>query len=161
MRVWQVQRWSVDVIKNKEKEDESGEVKLEDIGDPVELKGTISTSGRILDEIDLKWWRSQIGLVQQEPFLFNDTIYGNVARGLISSQWEDKPIEQKRKLVEEACKESFADEFIRKLPKVRLFIKQSQRRLTLKYRVTTQLWEMAEPNSLVVNVNESPLPDRS
>jgi ATP-binding cassette subfamily B (MDR/TAP) protein 1 len=43
----------------------------EDLGPPVELKGSISTCGNQLGDIDIKWWRSQIGLVQQEPFLFN------------------------------------------------------------------------------------------
>lgn len=89
---------------------------LEDQGPPVELSGSITTCGRSLDEIDMKWWRSQIGLVQQEPFLFNDTIFKNVASGLIGTQWENEPEEVQRKLVQEACTESFADEFIDRLP---------------------------------------------
>ncbi|KAK3394135.1 P-loop containing nucleoside triphosphate hydrolase protein [Podospora didyma] len=89
---------------------------LEDAGPPVELSGSISTCGRALDDIDMKWWRSQIGLVQQEPFLFNDTIFKNVATGLTGTQWEDEPEEVKRRLVKEACAESFADEFIDRLP---------------------------------------------
>ncbi|KAK3355080.1 P-loop containing nucleoside triphosphate hydrolase protein [Neurospora tetraspora] len=89
---------------------------LEDQGPPVELSGTIKTCGHSLDEIDMKWWRSQIGLVQQEPFLFNDTIFKNVASGLIGTQWENEPEEVQRKLVQEACAESFADEFIDRLP---------------------------------------------
>ncbi|GKT65417.1 ABC transporter [Colletotrichum tofieldiae] len=88
----------------------------EEAGRPVELSGTISTGGRSLDDIDLKWWRGQIGLVQQDPFLFNDTIFHNVAHGLIGSQWENDSEERKRELVKEACQESFADEFIDRLP---------------------------------------------
>ncbi|KAL4959751.1 ABC transporter ATP-binding protein/permease [Aspergillus stella-maris] len=80
------------------------------------LRGTITTCGQSLKDIDLKWWRSRIGLVQQEPFLFNDTIYNNVAWGLIGSAWEGESDERKRELVKEACKEAFADEFIDKLP---------------------------------------------
>ncbi|PBP24032.1 ABC transporter [Diplocarpon rosae] len=60
--------------------------------------GTVSTGGRKLHEIDLKWWRSQIGLVQQEPFLFNDTIYKNVEYGLIGTEWEYEPPLTKRDL---------------------------------------------------------------
>ncbi|KHN96250.1 MDR efflux pump ABC3 [Metarhizium album ARSEF 1941] len=97
-------------------EPEQGQSEPEETGPPVKLGGTISTSGHQLDDIDLKWWRSQIGLVQQEPFLFNDTIYTNVANGLVGSQWEHEPEDKKRQLVEEACKEAFADEFIDKLP---------------------------------------------
>ncbi|KAL2180292.1 P-loop containing nucleoside triphosphate hydrolase protein [Thermothelomyces heterothallicus CBS 202.75] len=89
---------------------------VEETGAPVELRGSISTCGRQLGDIDIKWWRSQIGLVQQEPFLFNNTIFYNVAVGLIGTQWENEPEEVKRRLVREACAESFADEFIDRLP---------------------------------------------
>ena len=71
-----------------------------------------------LEETDAKWWRSQIGLVQQEPFLFNDTLYKNVEFGLIGSKWENATENVKRTLVEEACKEAFADEFVQRLPEV-------------------------------------------
>ncbi|KLU91127.1 hypothetical protein MAPG_09650, partial [Magnaporthiopsis poae ATCC 64411] len=85
-------------------------------GPPVQLKGSISTCGHGIDEINVKWWRSQIGLVQQEPFLFNDTIEKNVMNGLIGSEFEDASDERKKELVREACAEAFADEFIDKLP---------------------------------------------
>ncbi|KAI1059837.1 hypothetical protein LB506_008971 [Fusarium annulatum] len=88
----------------------------DETGPPVELHGRISTCGHSLDDINVKWWRSQIGLVQQEPFLFNDTIYSNVLNGLIGTKWENEPDEKKREMVHEACKEAFADEFIEKLP---------------------------------------------
>jgi ABC-type multidrug transport system fused ATPase/permease subunit len=85
--------------------------------------GTIfQNSGQILvgqhniERLDRKWWRTQIGLVQQEPFLFNESLSDNVSRGLIGSIWEAEPQESKRALVEEACKEAFADDFIRHLP---------------------------------------------
>ncbi|CAK7267703.1 hypothetical protein SEPCBS119000_002686 [Sporothrix epigloea] len=83
---------------------------------PIELKGTVTTCGRSLDEIDVRWWRSQIGLVQQEPFLFDDTIFNNVAFGLVGSVYESATAKEKEALVEEACKEAFADEFIDRLP---------------------------------------------
>ncbi|KAK9425140.1 putative Leptomycin B resistance protein pmd1 [Seiridium unicorne] len=106
--------------KGQSVEDESEGEELaasdEESGPLVELKGSISTTGHELEKIDLKWWRSQIGLVQQEPFLFNDTIYQNVAYGLIGSAFENETEERKRELVIEACKESFADEFIDRLP---------------------------------------------
>ncbi|KAH6888683.1 P-loop containing nucleoside triphosphate hydrolase protein [Thelonectria olida] len=105
--------------KKKDEEDEEEQqqpVEPEQTGEPVELRGSISTAGQPLEKIDLKWWRSQIGLVQQEPFLFNDTIYKNVAYGLIGSQWADESEEKKRELVRDACQEAFADEFVDKLP---------------------------------------------
>lgn len=93
-------------------------LELQETGPPVLLQGAVTTCGHSLDDIDIRWWRSQIGLVQQEPVLFNDTVYENVARGLIGSPWEGVPEEQKRQLVKEACQEAFADEFIDKLPLV-------------------------------------------
>ncbi|KAF2186887.1 ABC transporter-like protein [Zopfia rhizophila CBS 207.26] len=78
--------------------------------------GSIITGGRNLHDIDVKWWRSQIGLVQQEPFLFNGTIFENVAHGLIGTRWEAETEDTKRSLVVEACEEAFADEFISRLP---------------------------------------------
>lgn len=109
--------------KNKKKgiedsDDEEEKPSPEEEGPAVELKGSITTGGRNLTDIDLKWWRSQIGLVQQEPFLFNDTIFKNVAHGLVGSEWENESEEKKRELVKEACHESFADEFIDRLPDV-------------------------------------------
>lgn len=78
--------------------------------------GAVKVGGVDLRKVDLKWWRSQIGLVQQEPFLFNDTIYNNVAYGLCGTKWQDATKEEKMELVIDACKEAYADEFITKLP---------------------------------------------
>ena len=80
--------------------------------------GTIKIGSRNLKELDMRWWRSQIGLVQQEPFLFNDTIFNNVANGLVGTEWECASQEVKKQLVIEACKEAYADEFIGLLPEV-------------------------------------------
>lgn len=82
--------------------------------------GKITVANHHINELDLKWWRSQIGLVQQEPFLFNETIYNNVAFGLIGSKWENESEGVKMELVMGACKEAFADEFITRLPQVNL-----------------------------------------
>ena len=79
--------------------------------------GRILVGERNIEEIDRRWWRSQIGLVQQEPVLFNETIFENVSKGLIGSQWENDPHAEQLELVKEACREAFADEFIQKLPK--------------------------------------------
>ncbi|KAK8037862.1 ABC transporter BEA3 [Apiospora marii] len=83
---------------------------------PIELSGAITIAGHRVEELDVQWWRNQIGLVQQEPFLFNDSIFENVARGLIGTQWANESKSQKRQLVEHACKEAYAHEFICRLP---------------------------------------------
>jgi ABC-type multidrug transport system fused ATPase/permease subunit len=102
--------------KSNDKEDEEDKKNVDEPKTLVALSGTVSIGGKNLDNIDLKWWRSQIGLVQQEPFIFNDTIYRNVEFGLIGSEMENESVENKKRLVEEACKEAFADEFISRLP---------------------------------------------
>ncbi|KAK9770828.1 putative Multidrug resistance protein 1A [Seiridium cardinale] len=40
--------------------------------------GSISNGSYNLCDLDLKWWRSQIGFVQQEPFAFMNTIFNAV-----------------------------------------------------------------------------------
>ena|ERR1700761_5506591 len=80
--------------------------------------GCITVGGRPLREVDLRWWRTQIGLVQQEPFLFNNSIYTNVEFGLVGTEWENADKAVKKELVEQACQEAFADEFINRLPEV-------------------------------------------
>lgn len=82
------------------------------------IEGAISVGNTDLAEVDNKWWRAQIGLVQQEPFLFNDTIWQNVAYGLCGTEFESFSEEEKLRMVKDACKEAFADEFIQKLPQV-------------------------------------------
>lgn len=81
-------------------------------------QGAIFIGDHNISELDLKWWRSQIGLVQQEPFLFNDTILNNVSFGLIGTKLEHETDLAKRELVEKACREAFAGEFIDRLPEV-------------------------------------------
>ena len=67
-------------------------------------------------ELNVKWLRSQIGLVSQEPILFATTIRGNVEHGLIGTPWENASDEEKFKLIKEACVKANADGFISKLP---------------------------------------------
>jgi ATP-binding cassette subfamily B (MDR/TAP) protein 1 len=82
----------------------------------IPLSGSVFIGDKNVGSVDLKWWRSQIGLVQQEPFIFNDSIRRNVEYGLVGSPWENESPEIKKNLVEGACREAFADEFIMRLP---------------------------------------------
>ncbi|KAL4787136.1 P-loop containing nucleoside triphosphate hydrolase protein [Aspergillus varians] len=85
-------------------------------GDSEMIKGEIQVGGVNINSLDLEWWRSQIGLVQQEPFLFNTTVLENIAMGLTGTRWEDSPEHVKMELVIDASKEAFADDFIQNLP---------------------------------------------
>lgn len=80
------------------------------------LSGVVKLDGRDLKTLNVKWLRSQIGLVSQEPTLFSTTIAGNVAHGLVNTPFEHSSPEEKMKLIKEACVKANADGFITKLP---------------------------------------------
>ncbi|KAI0714082.1 P-loop containing nucleoside triphosphate hydrolase protein [Cerioporus squamosus] len=80
------------------------------------LAGVVKLDGIDLKELNVKWLRSQIGLVSQEPTLFATTIKGNVAHGLIGTPYEHASEEEQFKLIKEACIKANADGFISKLP---------------------------------------------
>lgn len=82
--------------------------------DPTE--GQILLDGNDIKDLNVRWLRSQIGLVQQEPVLFNDTIYNNVVHGLFGTEMDNLPEQDKRRLVQDACIEANADGFIQGLP---------------------------------------------
>jgi ATP-binding cassette subfamily B (MDR/TAP) protein 1 len=82
--------------------------------DPV--SGAVKLDGVNLKDLNLKWLRSQIGLVSQEPTLFATTIRNNVAHGLIGTASEHASEEEKFALIKEACIKANADGFITKLP---------------------------------------------
>ncbi|EIW81034.1 P-loop containing nucleoside triphosphate hydrolase protein [Coniophora puteana RWD-64-598 SS2] len=80
------------------------------------LSGVVKLDGVNVKDLNVKWLRSQIGLVSQEPTLFATTIRGNVAHGLINTPWEHASPDEQFKLIKEACIKANADGFITKLP---------------------------------------------
>ncbi|KAL2795328.1 P-loop containing nucleoside triphosphate hydrolase protein [Aspergillus keveii] len=80
------------------------------------VDGEIQVGGVNINRLDLEWWRSQIGLVQQEPVLFDTTIMENISMGLAGTKWENAPEAIKRDMVLTASEEAFADDFIQRLP---------------------------------------------
>ncbi|KAJ3876935.1 P-loop containing nucleoside triphosphate hydrolase protein [Lentinula edodes] len=80
------------------------------------LAGVVKLDGRDIKTLNLKWLRSQIGLVSQEPTLFATSIRGNVGHGLIGTKYEHASDEEKFALIKDACIKSNADGFISKLP---------------------------------------------
>ncbi|KAJ6477368.1 P-loop containing nucleoside triphosphate hydrolase protein [Mycena vitilis] len=78
--------------------------------------GVVTLDGHNVKELNLKWLRTQIGLVSQEPTLFATTIKGNVAHGLIGTRWEHASEEEKFVLIKDACVKANADGFISNLP---------------------------------------------
>ncbi|KAH4923122.1 hypothetical protein HBH74_121000 [Parastagonospora nodorum] len=79
--------------------------------------GIITLDGIDIRELNLTWLRTNIRLVQQEPVLFSGTVYENVASGLFGTDKANLPEVEQRALIEKACKDAYADEFIAQLPK--------------------------------------------
>ncbi|KZP07068.1 hypothetical protein FIBSPDRAFT_804345, partial [Athelia psychrophila] len=78
--------------------------------------GRVMFDGRDVKDLNLKWLRTQIGLVSQEPTLFATTIRANVAHGLIGTPHEHAPSEVQFALIKEACVKANADGFIVNMP---------------------------------------------
>ncbi|TMW55306.1 hypothetical protein Poli38472_013197 [Pythium oligandrum] len=78
---------------------------LERFYDP--SSGEILLDGRDIKTLNLKWLRSQIGLVSQEPVLFATTVLGNIAFGATNVTRED---------AENAARLANAHDFIMRLP---------------------------------------------
>jgi ATP-binding cassette subfamily B (MDR/TAP) protein 1 len=79
--------------------------------------GTILLDGIDIQTLNIRWLRTQIRLVQQEPVLFSGTIFDNVAFGLVGTPYAEAPYEQKLALVKEACRDAYVHEFIENLPR--------------------------------------------
>lgn len=73
------------------------------------IGGRVRISGTPLTDINLKWWRQQIGYVSQEPCLFPGSIRQNIAAGKDGGDATDEE-------VEEAAKAASAHDFIMELP---------------------------------------------
>ncbi|KAJ6532865.1 P-loop containing nucleoside triphosphate hydrolase protein [Mycena vulgaris] len=78
--------------------------------------GIVRLDGVDVRDINLKYLRSQIGLVSQEPVLFNASVRDNVAYGLLNSQYEDAAEDEKLERIREACVRANAHSFVEKLP---------------------------------------------
>lgn len=80
-------------------------VRIERFYDPVE--GSVEYEGTNLKDLNVKWLRDELGLVSQEPTLFNTSIGENIKYGLPSATQED---------IEEAAKKANAHDFIMSFP---------------------------------------------
>jgi ATP-binding cassette subfamily B (MDR/TAP) protein 1 len=78
-------------------------------------EGCLTLDGRNIDELNVGWLRNKIRLVQQEPVLFNDTIFNNVAQGLTGTSYEHADESTRRRLVADACRNANAAEFVESL----------------------------------------------
>lgn len=81
-------------------------------------EGTVTVDGIPIQDLNLTWLRTNIRLVQQEPVLFSGTVYENVACGMFGTEKAKLPPAEQKALVEQACRDAYAEEFIQRLPKV-------------------------------------------
>ncbi|KAF1748489.1 hypothetical protein GCK72_024956 [Caenorhabditis remanei] len=70
--------------------------------------GNVTIDGTDVRELNIDWLRNIVGIVQQEPILFNDTIHNNLLIG--------SPGATREKMIE-VCKMANAHDFIEKMPK--------------------------------------------
>jgi ATP-binding cassette, subfamily B (MDR/TAP), member 1 len=70
--------------------------------------GTISLDGVDIKNLRISWLRDQMGLVSQEPVLFNGTIQANIAYGKLKEVTEEEIIR--------VAKEANAHEFVSSMP---------------------------------------------
>ncbi|CAG8568513.1 1357_t:CDS:2 [Racocetra fulgida] len=80
------------------------------------ISGGVFLDGRDIKSLNLTWLRRQISLVNQEPVLFKATIAENVSYGLVSSIYENLSDNEKREMIENACKMANAHDFIMNFP---------------------------------------------
>ncbi|KAF1807947.1 multidrug resistance protein [Eremomyces bilateralis CBS 781.70] len=78
--------------------------------------GTIKLDGRPIDMLNLNWLRKNVRLVQQEPVLFQGSVFDNIKHGLIGTEWENASREKQMELIQHAAKMAFAHDFISELP---------------------------------------------
>ncbi|CEI63435.1 unnamed protein product [Fusarium venenatum] len=78
--------------------------------------GDIKLDGVSLEDLNVTWLRTTMRLVQQEPVLFNGTVFENIVNGLVGTHWETAAPETQEERVKHAAKLAFADEFIQNLP---------------------------------------------
>ncbi|KXN67748.1 hypothetical protein CONCODRAFT_42528, partial [Conidiobolus coronatus NRRL 28638] len=78
--------------------------------------GNILIDSRDINEMEVNYLRSQIGLVEQMPRLFTGSIAQNIAWGLNGTKLETESIEFKQSLVIETCKGLNIHDIISRLP---------------------------------------------
>lgn len=83
---------------------------IERFYDPEE--GEILFNGVNIKDINPRWYKEQVAIVQQEPVLFSGTIKENILYGL---DWDDMPEDEKVRRMDLACDNANATVFVKDL----------------------------------------------
>jgi ATP-binding cassette subfamily B (MDR/TAP) protein 1 len=125
--------------------------------------GEVLIDGVNVKDYDLKYLRSLIGYVQQEPVLFNSPIRNNIIFGrdeLIQKEFGGDT----DRLIHDACKEAYAKEFIEKIPEKYNYvvgIKGSKLSGGQKQRIAIARAILCKPKILILDEATSALDNKS
>ena len=125
--------------------------------------GEVLIDGVNVKDYDLKYLRSLIGYVQQEPVLFNSPIRNNIIFGreeLIQNEFGGNA----DSLIREACKEAYANEFIERIPEKYNYvvgIKGSKLSGGQKQRIAIARAILCKPKILILDEATSALDNKS
>ncbi|KAG6149027.1 hypothetical protein E4U28_002616 [Claviceps purpurea] len=78
--------------------------------------GDVKLDGRSITALNTNWLRRNVRLVQQEPVLFQGSVFDNIRHGLVGTEWQDAPMDVQLVKVQEAARLAFAHDFITELP---------------------------------------------
>ncbi|KAG5962267.1 hypothetical protein E4U57_007211 [Claviceps arundinis] len=78
--------------------------------------GDVKLDGRPITALNTNWLRRNVRLVQQEPVLFQGSVFDNIRHGLVGTEWQDAPMDIQLAKVQEAARLAFAHDFITELP---------------------------------------------
>ncbi|KAG5939477.1 hypothetical protein E4U59_003067 [Claviceps monticola] len=78
--------------------------------------GDVKLDGRSITALNTNWLRRNVRLVQQEPVLFQGSVFDNIRHGLVGTEWQDAPMDVQLAKVQEAARLAFAHDFISELP---------------------------------------------
>jgi ABC-type multidrug transport system fused ATPase/permease subunit len=109
------------------------------------LGGTVLLDGHDVKTLNVGWLRSQLGLVEQQPFLFNLSVRENIAYGDTSRQVTDQEIEA-------AARKANIHQTIIDLPEVSIYqpsVLQKQR--IRKNRFASGLWNIVRCKRWSIN----------
>ena len=116
------------------------------------LSGSLTLDGTDLKDLNIRWLRSQVGIVFQEPVLFDTNIAENIRYGANFREVSDEE-------VVEAAKAANIHTFIDSLPQVSTARPiASQQSYLSSCRATTPTWAARAPSCLGARSSELPSP---
>ncbi|KAL4949079.1 P-loop containing nucleoside triphosphate hydrolase protein [Aspergillus filifer] len=77
--------------------------------------GTIKLDGNAIEKLNIGWLRKNVRLVQQEPVLFQGSVFDNTKYGLVGTPWENASREEQMDRVKDAAQMAYAHDFISEL----------------------------------------------